>query len=86
MTMLTMLNLTVSNGAINGIVFYANMIQANQALFYTQNNHISSILRYFIAWLNLDIGIEICNLAFMMVLMLMPWLGSSLFFLSMFGQ
>ena len=58
--MLTISNFTVSNGAINGIVFYANMIQANQALFYTQNGHISSILRYFIVWLNLDIGIEIC--------------------------
>ena len=57
---LTSLNLTVSSGAINGIIFYANIVRANQALVYTQNSHMSSIVRYFIAWLNLDIGIETC--------------------------
>lgn len=58
--MLTILNLNVSSGAINGIIFYANIVRANQALVYTQNGHMSSIVRYFIAWLNLDIGIETC--------------------------
>ena len=57
---LTVLNLTVSNGAINGIIFYANIVRANQAILYTQNSRMHFILRYFFAWLNLDIGIETC--------------------------
>ena len=53
---LIFLNLTVSVGTINGLIFYANIVQANHASFF--NN--SSFLSYFIAWLNLDLGIETC--------------------------
>ena len=53
---LIFLNLTVSVGTINGLIFYANIVRANHASFF--NN--SSFLSYFIAWLNLDLGIETC--------------------------
>ena len=58
---LTVLNLTVSTSTINGIIFYANIIRANQViLFSTQNNKLHTFLEHFIAWLNLDLGIKAC--------------------------
>ena len=54
---LKVLNLIVSNGAINALIFYTNIVRA---ILNTQNGRMHFILRYFIAWLNLDIGIETC--------------------------
>ena len=56
------LNMTVSQGTINGLVFYANVIWAYQNVFFPKNisNTWFSLMRVFIAWLNLDFGIEIC--------------------------
>ena len=53
------LNLTVSVGTINGLIFYANIIRANQAIFFPHDAS-KSFLSVFIAWLNLDLGIETC--------------------------
>ena len=53
------LNLTVSTGTISGLLFYANVIKASHsAIFPSEMN--TSFLNIFIAWLNLDIGIEMC--------------------------
>ena len=55
-------NLTVSEATINGLLFYANIIYVNKAIFF-QGKHIpvlTDILTVFIAWLNLDLGIETC--------------------------
>ncbi len=51
------LNLTVSVGTINGLVFFANVVKIYEPLF-----TIDSIpfLSTFISWINLDFGIEIC--------------------------
>ena len=57
--LLMILNLTVSAGTINGLIFYANIIRASQAVFF-QPDISSSFLSIFIAWLNLDLGIETC--------------------------
>ena len=56
---LMLFNLTVSVGTINGIIFYANIVRANHTIFFPHvtNNQFLSI---FIAWLNLDLGIETC--------------------------
>ena len=54
---LIQLNLTVSVGTINGLIFYANIIQANRVSFFPNTQ---SFLSIFIAWLNLDFGIETC--------------------------
>ena len=56
---LIFLNLTVSIGTINGLIFYANIVSANNSIFFPQSIS-NSILRTFIAWLNLDLGIEMC--------------------------
>ena len=53
---LMFLNLTVSRGTINGLIFYANIIQAQHTTFFSSNSFLST----FIALLNLDQGIESC--------------------------
>ena len=55
---LTFLNLTVSQGTINGLIFYANIIKANEAVFFPPGD--TNILTVFISWINLDLGIETC--------------------------
>ena len=55
-------NFTVSEGTINGLFFYAHVVHQNTYAFFpgtigTSNNN---IFRLFIAWLNLDIGFEVC--------------------------
>ena len=53
-----LLDLTVSQGIMNGLIFYANIIQANQHTFLPPRS--THILSVFIAWLNLDLGVETC--------------------------
>ena len=53
-----MLDLTVSHGTMNGLIFYANIIKPNEYIFYTRRH--PNPLTVFIAWLNLDIGVETC--------------------------
>ena len=52
-------NITVSMGTINGLIFYANIVRAKSATFFP-NKTANTFLSWFIAWLNLDVGIEIC--------------------------
>ena len=56
---LMLLNLTVAIGTINGLIFYANIIRAQDANFFIPDIS-NSFLSKFIAWLNLDQGIESC--------------------------
>ena len=57
--LLIVLNLTVSVGTINGLIFYANIVRANHATFFPPNTT-NSFLSWFLAWINLDLGIETC--------------------------
>ena len=55
-------NLSVSTGSMSGLIFYANVVQVNRPIFFGTSVpsvyfHLCSI---FIAWLNLDFGIEAC--------------------------
>ena len=60
------LRLTVAAGTINGLIFYANVIAVNSAIFFKPPTSdfltvlIAKVLTVFIAWLNLDLGIETC--------------------------
>ena len=56
--LLTLCDLTVSEGTLNGLVFYANVVQANNFIFFPNTRN--QILSIFIAWFNLDLGIETC--------------------------
>ena len=51
------LNLTVSVGTINGLIFYANIVKLYEPLFSTEP---IPFLSQFISWINLDLGIETC--------------------------
>ena len=53
-----LLDFTISQGTINGLVFYANIIQANQDIFLPWRS--THALTIFIAWLNLDLGVGTC--------------------------
>ena len=57
-TALLALNMTVSVGLINGFIFYANIVSAGSAVFFASSE--PSFLSVFVAWLNLDIGIDVC--------------------------
>ena len=52
------IDLTISQGTLNGLVFYANVVKANEYLLYDEKQ--TNPLAVFIAWLNLDLGIETC--------------------------
>ena len=52
------IDLTLSQGTLNGLVFYANVVKANEYLLYNEKQ--TNPLAVFIAWLNLDLGIETC--------------------------
>ena len=56
--MLMFLNLSVSVGTINGLLFYANMVKLNEAFFFPNGS--VPVVSQFISWLNLDLGIEVC--------------------------
>ena len=49
------LNMTVAVGLINGFIFYANVVSA---VFFLSSE--PSFPTVFVAWLNLDIGIDVC--------------------------
>ena len=57
-TALLVLNMTVAVGLINGFIFYANIVAANNAVFFPSSE--PSFPTVFVAWLNLDIGIDVC--------------------------
>ena len=57
------LNLTVTQGLINGLIFYANIVWVYKAILFSseiQGDNVLIFLQVFIAWLNLDFGIETC--------------------------
>ena len=56
---LLFLNITVAMGTINGILFYANIVYGNASIFFN-NLPTPSFPSVFIAWLNLDIGFDVC--------------------------
>ena len=52
------LNMTVAKGTIHGLIFYANILAANQSIFLPFD--FPNFLTVFISWLNLDLGVETC--------------------------
>ena len=56
--LLFVLNMTVTTGTLHGLIFYANIVAANHQIFFPLDTNI--VAKIFIAWLNLDLGIETC--------------------------
>ena len=57
-TALLALKLTVANGLITGFIFYANIVGVSGSTFFSSST--PKFAAVFIAWLNLDIGFDIC--------------------------
>ena len=53
-----LLKMTVKYGTLSGLVFYANLVQVNRTLFLPEGQ--TNVLTIFVAWLNLDFGINTC--------------------------
>lgn len=51
-------DLTVNEGTFNGVIFYANVVHIYRSALFGPD-HIS-VITVLIAWLNLDLGIELC--------------------------
>ena len=57
-TILLALNLTVAVGTLNGIMFYANIVDVNKGTFFEFST--PNFVTVFISWLNLDFGFDVC--------------------------
>lgn len=59
---IAVLNMTVTVGSVNGLIFYANVLQANGNVYLSENsiNFLTPVLKIFISWMNLDLGIPTC--------------------------
>ena len=62
--LLMILNLNVTEGPLNSIIFYMNIVRINDSIFFGKCSGrkvcLQHILRVFVAWLNLDLQIDIC--------------------------
>ena len=62
--LLTACNLTVTEGTINGLIFYCNIVSSNHSLFFTsalaESQVLSNVLQIFVDWINLKLGISTC--------------------------
>jgi len=58
--MLFVLKFTVTLGAINGVIFFCNVMSINEHLFFNTTISSFSFLRVYISIINLDLGFEIC--------------------------
>ena len=56
--LIKVLDFTISQGTLNTLVFYVNVVKANQYIYFDQTN--INPMTLFIAWFNLDVGIEMC--------------------------
>ena len=56
---LSLTDMTVAAGTINGLLFYANIVWENKDIFFPPETG-RGFLAVFIAWLNLDFGISTC--------------------------
>lgn len=51
-------DLTLSQGSFNGLSFYANIVRVHHSILFPPDH--TNVVTVFIAWLNLDLGIEVC--------------------------
>ena len=55
---ITALRFTVAIGSFNGVILYANIIQANRMLLFPDNTR--NVITVFLSWLKLDLGFQTC--------------------------
>ena len=57
--LLLLCNMTISHGTLNGLIFYANVVSIT-GLASLRNCSVHPMFSLFIAWVNLDFGVETC--------------------------
>ena len=61
---INVLDITLTQGLLDGLIFYTNIVWMYQSVlfpeYYNDTNAAITFLKTYIAWLNLDFGIEIC--------------------------
>ena len=57
--LLTKFRLTASHGSLNSLILYANFVHWNSNLFFPSFRN-ADLPRLILAWLNLDLGFEVC--------------------------
>lgn len=57
--LILILNLTIAVGTLNGIIFYANIMEANGSILFFSYSTRNFVI-VFLEWLNLDIGFDAC--------------------------
>eukprot|EP00731_Ephydatia_muelleri_P001412 Em0001g1412a len=57
-TALFLLNITVTSGSLNGLIFYANILVVNGTIFFSQSNLMP--LEIIVSLINLDLGFPLC--------------------------
>ena len=55
---IVVLNLTVSVGTINGLIFYANIVKIYEPIFFPKGP--KNFFNQIISWINLDLGVKTC--------------------------
>ena len=58
MALLLVCNMTISRGTLSGLIFYANVVSISRLASLPCSIH--PVLSVFIAWVNLDLGVETC--------------------------
>ena len=51
-------NVTISDGSVNGLLFYAYIVKLNESIYFPKGN--VPVISQFVAWMNLDLGLQYC--------------------------
>ena len=60
---INLLDITLAQSLLDGLTFYANIVWTYQSVLFPEQQNMNTVivfLKTFIAWINLDFGIEIC--------------------------
>ena len=60
---INILDITLTQGLVDGLIFYANVVWTYQSVLFPEEHNTDTVIiifKIFIAWLNLDFGIETC--------------------------
>ena len=55
-----LLRMNISAGTLNGLIFYANLVNISRDLFFPPQEVKVNLFTVFISWMNLDFGIPVC--------------------------
>ena len=60
--LLTLLNITIAEGTLSGIIFYCNIIENNISIFFPEKEivFVTKILKMFLSLINLEIEVSLC--------------------------